>query len=280
MSFTPVLPTSGVAGWMLLQRVEPTLRDTHARSPIVAREAEHFLTNIASATTAADLVTDRRLLGVALGAFGLEGEIDKRAFIRKVLESDTLDPESFANRLVDTRYSEFAKAFGYGDILGARIERPGFAAGIVNDYRERAFETAIGESDSSLRLALNARRSLAKLATEAEEAGRDGVTWFKAMGDKPLREVLEKAYALPEAFAKLDVDRQREILRDKTRELFGEASPAAFAEPDNIETLLRRYVARDEALRGFNAQTPGATALTLLQSGSMSFASLVQSRFA
>ena len=42
--------------------------------------------------SAADLVADRRLLKVALGAFGLEGEIDKKAFIRKVLEEGTDRP--------------------------------------------------------------------------------------------------------------------------------------------------------------------------------------------
>ncbi len=279
MSFAPVLPSSGVSGWILLQRVESTLREAHAKSPVVAREARRFEEEIGSVKTAADLVKDRRLLGVALGAFGLEDEIDKRAFIRKVLESDTLDKDSFANRLVDTRYRELARAFGYGDILGARVEKPGFAKELADRYRERAFEAAVGESDPALRLALNARRTLAVLAADAENKSGEGTAWFKAMGDKPLREVLETAYGLPSSFSKLDVDRQREILRDRTSRLFGSSSLAVFADSSNVENLIRRYVARQDAQQGFGAAAPGATALTLLQAGSSSYASLIRSRF-
>lgn len=279
MPFAPVLPSSGVAGWILLQRVEPALRATHARSPEVAREAQQFLDGIGSVKSAADLVKDRRLLTVALGAFGLEEEINKGAFIRKVLESDTLDKESFANRLVDTRYRELARAFGYGDILGPRVERPGFAKGIADRYMDRAFEAAVGDSDPALRLALNARRALGALSADVQAAGGDGAAWFKAMGDRPLREVLETAYGLPSSFSKLDVDRQRDILRDRTSRLFGSSSLAVFSDPENVETLIRRFVARSEALEGFGAAPPGATALTLLQAGSESYASLVRSRF-
>ena len=74
-------------------------------------------------TSAADLVADRRLLKVALGAFGLEGEIDKKAFVRKILEEGTADPASLANRLTDKSYYKLAEAFGFGDLGGARTGR-------------------------------------------------------------------------------------------------------------------------------------------------------------
>ena len=34
----------------------------------------------------------------------MESEIDKTAFIRKVLEEGTIDPAAFANRLTDKSY--------------------------------------------------------------------------------------------------------------------------------------------------------------------------------
>ncbi len=52
----------------------------------------YFEANIGKVETAADLVGDRRLLKVALGAFGMDGEIDKRAFLRKVLEEERGEP--------------------------------------------------------------------------------------------------------------------------------------------------------------------------------------------
>ncbi|MFO7856361.1 MAG: DUF1217 domain-containing protein, partial [Paracoccaceae bacterium] len=114
MSFAPVLPLGGVAGWALLQRVEAGQREVFERRPDVARLAAAFEARIASVRSASELVADRQLLQVALGAFGLDEEIDKRAFVRRALESDPADPRSFANRLVDARYRNLSAAFGFG----------------------------------------------------------------------------------------------------------------------------------------------------------------------
>lgn len=279
MAFAPVLPLGGVSGWLLLQRVETTQRDTFAKSPDINREAAYFADKIGEATSPGDLVSDRRLLNVALTAFGLEDEIDKRAFIRKALESDTLDSKSFAVKLVDTRYEKMARAFGYGDITGPRIDRAGFAAEIVAAYKERSFDTAVGDADPSLRLALNARRELAAFAEKSAASSSPGAVWFSVMGDLPLREVLETAYGLPASFAQIDIDQQREILQDKTEDLFGSRSVEAFADPENVEKLIRRFLARDAANNGPTSATKGTAALSLLQQAGASFASLVQSRF-
>ena len=266
MSFRPAIPLAGVGGWALLQRVEAGQREVFERRPDVAREAERFAARIGEVTTAEALVRDRRLLSVALGAFGLEAEIDKRALLRRVLESDPADPESFANRLVDRRYREIAAAFGFGAPGGPETVRPGFAARIVDAYKARAYETALGESDPAMRLALNARRELAEIAAAptAETSG-----WFTVLGDRPLRRVVEGAYGLPDAFARLDVDRQREILETKTRDLFGKADPTVFADPDTVDALIRRFLAREAAAAGPVPTTPGATALALLTGGGL-----------
>ena len=148
---------------------------------------------------------------MALGAFGLESEIDKKAFIRKVLEEGTTDPASLANRLTDKSLDKLAAAFGFGDAGGARTGEAGFAAKIVAAYKTRAFEAAVGEADNNMRLAMNFRREIAELAKGAE-----GGSWFAVLGSKPLREVFEKAFGLPSQFGQIDIDQQREVLRDKT----------------------------------------------------------------
>lgn len=264
MSFLPSLPLGGVGGWALLQRIEDGQRETFARRPDVAREAAYFEENVGSAATAAELVSDRRVLRVALTAFGLEDEIDKRALLRKVLESNSADRESFANRLVDARYAAFAKAFGYGDLGGARVSRTGFAQEISASYKEKAFESALGESDPSMRLALNARRELQGYAASNDP---NNAAWFALLGDKPVRAVIEGGFGLPDAFGSLDIDRQRSMLQEKTRELFGEESLAVFNDPDNVETLIRRFLFRETALNGPTAQTRGVGALAILQGG-------------
>ncbi|MDP3414524.1 DUF1217 domain-containing protein [Falsiroseomonas sp.] len=57
------------------------------------------------------LLKDRRTLQVMLEAFQLEGEIDKRGILRKILTEDPAAQGSLANRLTDRRWRELARTF-------------------------------------------------------------------------------------------------------------------------------------------------------------------------
>ena len=113
--FTPAVPLGGIGGWTLLKRTLEQQQAQFARSPSVQRDIDHFRENIGKVQSAEQLVSDRRLLTVALGAFGLQDDVNNRAFIRKVLESPEDDPRALANRLGDRRYTELARAFGFGE---------------------------------------------------------------------------------------------------------------------------------------------------------------------
>lgn len=266
MSFQPSVPLTGIGGWRLLQKTEATQRAAFANTPTMKRDIEHFRANIAEAATAADLVADPKLLRVALGAFGLEDEAGKFALIRRALEDGVTDSGSFANRMVDPKWKRFVAAFGYGDAAGAQVKRAGFAEEVTSAYEARQFETALGESDDSLRLALNFRREIQRFA---DGASPDGYTWFEALGDRPVRAVLEGAFGLPTSFGKLDIDQQRAAMKDKTRALLGDSSLAVFKDEAAVDKLLTRYLARTAAANGPSASTPGATALTLLSSSGL-----------
>ena len=56
---------------------------------------------------------DYRLFNYAMKAHGLEDMAYAKAFMRKVLESDLSDEESYANMLTDERYRKFAEAFSF-----------------------------------------------------------------------------------------------------------------------------------------------------------------------
>lgn len=264
MSFRPVIPLGGVSGWTLLKRAEADQRASFERRPDVARLSAAFEARIGSVGSAAELVADRELLQVALGAFGLEAEIGKRAFIRRALESDPSDPRSFVNRLVDARYRKLASAFGFGAATGPETGRAGFGARIGQAFRERAFEVAVGESDPGLRLALNARRELAAYARGRDP---DGAGWFALLGDRPVRRVVEAAFGLPEGFGRLEIDRQRDELRSRMRAEFGDGGLAVFRNPDAVEKVIRRFLIRDATASGPSASTPGMAALSLLGGG-------------
>ena len=186
--FTPAVPLGGYLGWRVFQNSADRQFEIFQKSPQIIRNMEHFRENIAEADTAEKLVDDRKLLTVALGAFGLEEEINKKAFIRKILEEGTDDSSSFANRLSDPRWRQFAKAFGYGNFTGANVGVPSFREQVANDYLERSFEVSVGEVDPNMRLAMNFRREIigedvyrAGMASLAEAPERERIgRWILA----------------------------------------------------------------------------------------------------
>ncbi|AHY50351.1 DUF1217 domain-containing protein [Bradyrhizobium japonicum] len=79
----------------------------------VAREAAYYKANIGKVKTVDDFMKDYRLYHYAMKAYGLEDMAYAKAFMKKVLESDLSDSNSFVNKLVDKRYQEFAAAFSF-----------------------------------------------------------------------------------------------------------------------------------------------------------------------
>src|SRR3954463_3067276 len=79
----------------------------------VAREAAYYKANIGKVKTVDDFMKDYRLYHYATKAYGLEDMAYAKAFMKKVLESDLSDANSFVNKLVDKRYREFAAAFSF-----------------------------------------------------------------------------------------------------------------------------------------------------------------------
>ncbi|MEL6481155.1 MAG: DUF1217 domain-containing protein [Pseudomonadota bacterium] len=274
----PAIPTGGVAGLKLLDRTYDRQLDTFSKSPELQREMEDFLARAGSVQSAGELVADRQLLKVALGAFGLEDELPKRALIRKVLEEGTINPDSLANRLVDPAWARFAAALGFGD-LGNRLDQESVRQDITERYRVRQFERAVGDIDVDLRLALNFRREITEIA-ESPSVDRSG--WFRIIGSEPLRLVVLGALGLPESIGSLDIDLQVTRLQERSEQVFGGSSPAVFADPTLAEEAVERYLFASAVAQGPAASTPGSAALTLLQSsplGSVGTANLAASRF-
>lgn len=266
MSFAPILPFSGTVGWKFLQRTQDRQQEVFEKSPMLQRNADAFRAGIGSIGSAKDLVENRQLLEVALGAFGLSEDINNRALIEKVLTSDTSDPKSLASRFSDKRYLALAQAFGFGDTDGARTGEAGFADRIVEPYLGRSFEIAVGEQDQTMRLALGLERELASLA-EQEKLSENG-QWYAVMASPPLRSVFEKALALPTSVGALDIDQQLGIFKDRAQRYFGTSKVADFATPEKMDELRNRFLLRsDLETSTMSSSVPGSIALSLLTFG-------------
>lgn len=271
MSFRPLILVSGYAGWTFLSRTRPRQQDAFAASERIRREAAYFEANIRTVKTAADLVSNHRLLAVALGAFGLDSDIGNRFFIRKVLEEGTLDPKSLANRLVDKRYRAFARAFGFGDHDPPNTILSDFGRRMTDLYKARQFEAAVAEQDAALGLALHLDRSLPDIArSETTSDAR----WYLVMGQPQLRQVIQTALGLPSSLVSLPLDRQLSEFKARTQEVFGDQEIAQFADPERREKLLRLYLARASGAGGSalvaEANAGARVALNLLQSATLS----------
>lgn len=133
--------------------IERTLTITAAQ-PRVARDTDYYLANIGKVKSIDDFLNDRRLFAYAMKAFGLEDMTFAKAFMRKVLESDLNDSASFANKLSDKRYVEFAKAFHFlpsGEVDAGLTTAQDSASedamiGLYSQQRIRKGETAAAEA--------------------------------------------------------------------------------------------------------------------------------------
>ena len=262
MSFSPVLPVSGYAGWAFLKQTLASQTAAFNRSPEIARDEDYFRANIAKVKTAEQLVADRRLLKVALGAFGLDGDLGNKAFIQKILTDGTLRTDALANKLADKQYLKFSAAFGFGDFKVPRTQLSDFAGKIVTAYKARQFEAAVGDQDGDLRLALNAQRELAVLAAKS---GTETVKWLGVLGNSPLKQVFTKALGLPVTISAVDLDQQLTAFQDKAEAAFGDRSVSQFSDPGKVETLIRRFLVRSQAEALAGQVGSGAAALMMLQ---------------
>ena len=263
MSFTPVVPFGGYAGWKFLARTMTAQKEAFVESAALQRDEAYFREKIGGIATAEDLVADRRLLSVALDAFGLGDDIDNKYFIRKVLEDGTLDADALANKLADKRYLEFSKAFGFGDFDVPRTRLSDFADVILASYETRQFEQAVGAQSEEMRLGLNAERELAKLS--GRNISNDA-KWFSVMGSAPMRQVFQTALGLPPSFAAIDLDQQLGTLKDRAERVFGSSDIAQFSDPQKVEDLVRLYLLRAEAQGAGSVYSAQSAALTLLRS--------------
>jgi hypothetical protein len=262
MSFQPVLPLSGFAGWSFLKKTMARQQAAQQSVPAQVRDETYFRDKIGKVKTAEQLVSDKRLLRIALTAFGLEADVNSKAFVQKILEGGTLKEGSLANKLADKQYQKFSAAFGFGDYSTPRTVISTFPDEILSQFRARTFETAVGDQNNAYRLAMNAEREVPALAARTTS---ETAKWYAVLGNTPMRNLFQTAFGLPSSFAAIDLDQQVSVMKEKAKATFGADTVSQFSQPAKMDALVRRFLFRSEIREIGSGTSPAAIALTLLR---------------
>ncbi|MGB0497877.1 MAG: DUF1217 domain-containing protein [Rubricella sp.] len=262
MTIQPAVPLSGMAGLRYIDATYDNQRAGFANAGQMARDLDAFRTRVSGIRTAADLVADPPVLRVVLGAFGLEEEAPKRAFIRQIIESDPFDRESLAGRLVDPRFARLSETLGFFPGGRPRLDSPVLIERLAEDFVTRQFEKAVGAINEPLRLAMNFRREMGEIATRAAS---DTSGWLQALGRPPVRAVLQRALGLPDGAMQLPLDRLTPLIADRANAILGAEGLRALARPEAMERFVDRYLVQADA----SLARPGgaAPALQILSAG-------------
>lgn len=211
-------------------------------APMDARRIEAFRTRIAGIESAEALIEDDEVYAFVMNAFGLEDRIFAKGMMQKILESDPSDPRSLVNRLTDPRFKELHGALGLHD-GGRRLSDPRRQEEVVDTYLAARFEAGISSQNDVVGAALAFRRAAAEIDNP-----------FDVLKDPEISLVLRRALGLPDAMAKLDIDRQAAMI---TRRFDLER----LSDPDEVEKIVRKFTVISEALSGVAASRNAAVQL-------------------
>ncbi len=263
MTYSVSVPMVGLAGWQFLKSTEARQKDAIAEAAPQKRDIAYFRDKMPTILSVGEFVNDPRLMRIALGAFGLEGDALNRAFIERIITDGTSEPEALANRLADKTYLAFAEAFPISKLNGSDPLQGDELDAIISSYNTRRYESSVGVSSEDLRVALYLERGLSDLIASAVN---DETMYFRVLGDPPLRLAFETAFGLPGTFASIDIDQQAETLANAVSRRFGTSSLAQFEEQEQRDRLIQLFLVRASVPETSSKSIAAQTALTLLTS--------------
>ena len=89
MTYQPVVVGQGLVSWTFVNRTYDRQFELFTSSRQVQSDTDYFADKIGSIRNGEAFVADRRLLRVALEAFGLGEDLNNRYFIQRILNDGT-----------------------------------------------------------------------------------------------------------------------------------------------------------------------------------------------
>ncbi|MFG1479116.1 DUF1217 domain-containing protein [Xanthobacter sp. V4C-4] len=208
--------------------------------PQISNATKYYEENIGKVKSVDDFVSNYRLFSYAMTAYGLSDMVYAKAMMTKVLNSDLSDSSSFANKLTDTRFTNFAKAFSElgsttsstdtttsGDTTtGDTTDTTSTAATtaeVVSAYLEQSVEDSLGQTDQGVQLALYFKRTASTVSSA-----------YGLLADSALWKVVQTVYGLPANLGSMELETQKSVVESKF-------DVADLQDPEKVEKLLKRF---------------------------------------
>jgi Protein of unknown function (DUF1217) len=200
-----------------------------ANDPVIARETKYYLENIKNVKSVDEFLGNHRLYTYAMKAYGLEDMTYAKAFMKKILNEGIDSSDSFANRLADSRYQDFAKAFNfprYGELTTTFSDAQ---QSTVDKYLRQSLEETAGTDDPGVRLALYFERKAGDIKNP-----------YDILADTALLEVVQTALGIPKEAALGNIDAQAAMITNRL-------DLDSLKEPEGLSRFLRRFTSMWDA---------------------------------
>jgi uncharacterized protein DUF1217 len=262
--FLPTIPLNGYAGWKFLQTTLDRQQEAFNNNSSIKNDIAYFSDKLKDPISLDDFIADRRLLRITVSAFGLAGEENKGALVKRVLKEGVIDNEALVYRLNNPKYTALATAIPVID--GEIFINSEARQKMIANFQQESFNIAVGEVNNNMRLALNYSQEITDIVSRSKS---DDAIWYSILGSTPVRTVLEGALSLPSEFRRLDVDRQADILKTRAASFLKISSPQDLLDPAVIEKAIQRFQITEQVKLGPNLSTPGYAGVLLLQSSNL-----------
>lgn len=236
---------STAASYNLITKNLARTTETTAKRADVAREVDYYLKNIEKVKSIDDFMKDARLYKFAMKAYGLEDMAYAKAFMRKILTEGIESKNSFANKLTDSRYKEFATTFNFASFGDTTTLFSEAKQGTVDKYLRQTIESDAGASNEGVRLALYMQRKAPELTSV-----------YSILADKALLTVVQTTLGLAPQTALADIDKQAQMISAKL-------DVEDFKDPEKLKRFLNRFSTMWDMKNG---QATGTSPATLINS--------------
>jgi len=216
---------STMTRYQMLQTNTALTKTLTQNDAMVKRDTEYYKANISRVKTIDEFVKDYRLFSYAMKAYGLEDMIYAKGFVKKLLTEGITDPKSMANKMTDTRYKEFVKAFDFAAKGDKATSAPSATTEAVSKYYEQTLEKKEGEQNEGVRLALYFKRKASSVTTP-----------MGLLADKALLKFVQTTFSIPTGASKADLDLQ-------VRNLEKHINIKDLQDPKKVDKLIQRFTA-------------------------------------